>query len=53
MSLVATAQNNGCTIVVATHELSYAADAPRVIALREGSVAYDGDPTATNLHALI
>ena len=53
MSLVATAQRNGCTIVVATHELSYAADAPRVIALREGSVVYDGDPSATNLHALI
>jgi len=53
MSLVDVAQSNGCTIVVATHELSYAAGSKRVIALREGEVVYDGDPAETNLHALI
>jgi ABC-type multidrug transport system ATPase subunit len=53
IALVDTAQRSGCTVVVATHELSYAAQAARVIALREGAVAFDGDPSATDLHALI
>ena len=53
IALVDTAQRSGCTVVVATHELSYAAQAERVIALREGAVAFDGDPSAADLHALI
>ena len=53
MSLVDTAHHNGATVVIATHELSYAASVERVVALREGEIAYDGNPGATNLHALI
>ena len=53
ISLVDAAQRSGCTVVVATHELSYAAQAERVVALREGAVAFDGDPSTTDLHTLI
>jgi ABC-type multidrug transport system ATPase subunit len=53
MGLVDTATHNGSTVVIATHELSYAAGAERVVALREGVVAYDGAPGETDLHSLI
>ena len=53
MALVDVAHRNGSAVVIATHELSYAASVERVLALREGEVVYDGRPDDTNLHALI
>jgi ABC-type branched-subunit amino acid transport system ATPase component len=53
VGLMDDAHRAGATVIVATHDMSYAAGAPRVIALREGSVAYDGAPGDTDLHALV
>ena len=53
VSLVDDAHRSGTTVVVATHELTYAAEAPRVVALREGTVVYDGDPGGADLRELV
>lgn len=42
----------GCTLLVATHELETVRTADRVIALREGTVSYDGGPN-TDIGALV
>jgi ABC-2 type transport system ATP-binding protein len=43
----------GATLVVATHELSTVARSRRVIALRDGEVAFDGPTTDADLAALV
>lgn len=53
VSLIDEAHRSGATVVVATHELSYAADAPRVVALREGAIVYDGAPSGADLRELV
>lgn len=53
IALIDAAHQRGATVIVATHELSYAAQADRVVALREGTLLYDGAPGDTDLHALI
>lgn len=53
IALIEGAQQRGATVVVATHELSFAGQAERVIALREGTLLYDGRPGDTDLHALV
>jgi ABC-type multidrug transport system ATPase subunit len=53
VGLIEAASGRGATTVVATHELSYAARARRVVALRDGQVRYDGPPGEADLHALV
>jgi len=53
IALIHAAHERGATVLVATHELSFASQAERVIALREGTVLYDGPPGETDLHALV
>jgi ABC-type multidrug transport system ATPase subunit len=43
----------GAAVVVATHEVSFAATAPRVVALSEGQVVLDGPPGDTDLHTFL
>ena len=40
-------QGSGATLIVTTHDLTIAQRFPRVIALREGAVVFDGDLTET------
>jgi len=53
VGLIAEAHAAGATTIVATHELTYASAAPRVVALREGRVLYDGEPSGADLHTLV
>jgi ABC-type multidrug transport system ATPase subunit len=53
VELIDEAHQRGATVIVATHELSFASKAERVIALREGALLYDGKPGDTDLHALV
>jgi len=52
LALFDDAHELGKTVLVATHELTTVAASERVVALREGQVAYDGSP-ATNLDRLV
>lgn len=47
------AHADGATLVVATHDPSLAAEADRVVALRDGAVVHDGPPADADLDALI
>jgi ABC-type multidrug transport system ATPase subunit len=42
LELLAAATDNGSTVIVATHELSFVHTVKRVIALRDGRLVYDG-----------
>jgi ABC-type multidrug transport system ATPase subunit len=42
LELLASASDNGSTVIVATHELSFVHTVQRVIALRDGRLVYDG-----------
>jgi energy-coupling factor transporter ATP-binding protein EcfA2 len=42
--LLTWAHDDGASLVVATHELSSVTASERLIALRDGSVIFDGDP---------
>ena len=42
LELLAAATDNGSTVIVATHELSFVHTVQRVIALRDGRLVYDG-----------
>lgn len=53
IALIDAAHQRGVAVVVATHELTFAAQAERVVALREGTLLYDGPPGDTDLHALV
>jgi len=44
---------DGAALVVATHELTTVAAAERLVALRDGEVAYDGPPTGVDVDALV
>ena len=52
MGLFDDAHELGKTVLVATHELTTVAASERVVALREGQVAYDGSPD-TDLDSLV
>ena len=45
LELLQSATDNGATVVVATHELSFVHTVARIVALRDGALVYDG-PTA-------
>ena len=52
LDLISWAHDDGATMVVATHELASVASSDRLIALRDGCVVYDGDPTVADTEAL-
>lgn len=43
----------GATLVVATHELAFVHRVSRLIALRDGTVVFDGPPADADVHALV
>lgn len=53
IDLMQEATGTGASVVVATHQLDYAATADRCVALRDGAVVYDGQPGAVELPSLI
>ncbi|HET9059783.1 MAG TPA: ABC transporter ATP-binding protein [Acidimicrobiales bacterium] len=52
VKLIKEAAWRGASVVVATHELDYAATADRCVALRDGVVVYDGAPAMEDLQGL-
>ena len=52
LELLTLAHGDGAALVVATHELSSVKESSRLIALSNGQVVYDGDPTTADLAAL-
>jgi ABC-type multidrug transport system ATPase subunit len=53
VELIEQAHVAGSAVVVATHELAFAARSARVVALREGTIVYDGPPDGADLHELV
>jgi ABC-type multidrug transport system ATPase subunit len=53
VELIGEAGAAGAATIVATHELSYAAAAPRVVALREGEIVFDDAPDGHDLHTYL
>lgn len=53
LELLDQAEEDGATLVVATHELGYVEKVSRLIALRDGEIVHDGDPTGTDVAALV
>jgi ABC-2 type transport system ATP-binding protein len=53
LELLDTAADDGATLVVATHELSYVTRVSRLIALRDGEVVHDGSPSAADVAELV
>ena len=47
------ASQRGATLVIATHELSFVKQVGRLLALRDGTLVYDGAPADTDVHALV
>lgn len=43
----------GATLLVATHELAFVGRVGRLLALRDGAMAYDGPPADADVHALV
>jgi len=53
LELLDQADEDGATLIVATHELGYVDKVSRLIALRDGEVVHDGAPTDTNVADLV
>jgi len=53
LELLDGATAEGAAVIVATHEISFAASAPRVVALREGSIVFDDPPDGHDLHTYL
>lgn len=53
LELLEEAAAGGCTLVVATHELSFVGRVQRLLALRDGELVYDGTPAEADVHALV
>ena len=53
LELFVTAGEQGATLIVATHELSFVHRVGRLIALRDGQLTYDGAPDATDVDELV
>jgi ABC-type multidrug transport system ATPase subunit len=53
LALLADAHEQGATVVVATHSLEFVEVAHRCLALRDGELAYDGEPTAATVQRLV
>ncbi len=50
VELIDDASAAGATVVVATHQLEYVAQADRCVALRDGVLVYDGPPGQVDVH---
>lgn len=53
LELLSSASDNGSTVVVATHELSFVHTVKRVIALRDGRLVYDGPTEGIDVDRLV
>jgi ABC-type multidrug transport system ATPase subunit len=53
LELLASASENGATVVVATHELSFVHTVSRVVALRDGALVYDGVTQGIDVDRLV
>jgi ABC-2 type transport system ATP-binding protein len=53
LELLDQADEDGATLIVATHELGYVDKVSRLIALRDGEVVHDGTPTDANVADLV
>lgn len=53
LELLASATEQGSTVVVATHELSFVHTVSRVIALRDGRLVYDGITSGIDVDGLV
>jgi ABC-2 type transport system ATP-binding protein len=53
LELLDQADEDGATLIVATHELGYVDKVSRLIALRDGEVVHDGAPTEANVADLV
>jgi len=53
LELLASASDNGSTVIVATHELSFVHTVKRVIALRDGRLVYDGPTDGIDVDRLV
>jgi ABC-type phosphate/phosphonate transport system ATPase subunit len=51
--MLASASENGATVVVATHELSFVHTVSRVVALRDGALVYDGVTQGIDVDRLV
>ena len=53
LELLAEAHDQGATLVVATHSLEFATVAQRCLALRDGTLSYDGEPSVAQVEKLV
>jgi ABC-type multidrug transport system ATPase subunit len=53
VELLADAAAAGATVVVATHQLEFATQVDRCVALRDGAVVYDGPPDQVDVTSLV
>jgi ABC-type multidrug transport system ATPase subunit len=53
LELLDQAEEDGATLVVATHELGYVDKVSRLIALRDGELVHDGSPTDADVADLV
>ena len=53
LALFDAASRSGATLLIATHELSFVAKVARLLALRDGSLVYDGAPAGVDVHSLV
>jgi ABC-type multidrug transport system ATPase subunit len=53
VGLLDQAADDGATLLVATHELAYVERVERVVALRDGALAFDGRPSDVDVDALV
>ena len=53
VTLFADAHRDGAALLVASHELQTVAGAQRVVALRDGTIVFDGPPSEADADALV
>lgn len=53
LELLTRASDDGATVVVATHELSFVHTVGRIVALRDGKLVYDGAATGIDVDRLV
>ncbi|MFM8870358.1 MAG: ABC transporter ATP-binding protein [Actinomycetota bacterium] len=53
LTLLQQASDEGATVIVATHELSFVHTVKRIVALRDGQLVHDGPATGVNVDALV
>jgi ABC-type multidrug transport system ATPase subunit len=53
LALLGEAHDQGATVVVATHSLEFATVAKRCVALRDGELSYDGEPSVAQVEKLV